>query len=645
MNVIPSCVPWALSTSTWRDRWLRSAPEAVLLVSLVMIPAAWSYRTLDFSHTRLAWLCGFLVILALLRAIAPTPSEAGNHRATWIIGTLGLWMCLVSIGAIAYPHGFPMATERLTRAFPVLLYGWLAADWIAGSAAIRSLRAIVTSGVVITGLAMGQYTGLLLAWFPAYPNYAQPVYSVLGNQNFLGGYLAVCAAIAFGEATETYLVPHGKRTMGISGSLAAAGVLMAGVALSASRTAFLALTTAMAIALLRILPPQRSWRGFPSRVLFRRGLGLVLAGMVGLGLIAWGSGLISKLLHSFSGRDTGWWVRWWLWHGALTALAEHPFSGIGWNRYILESPSLLGEVLWRSTWSFQGNSLLADTAHSEPLQLLAETGFFGALPLVLIAGMLFLRVKPSPVVQPALAALGVFCLFNSPLKDPAFSLVGMVLLLASPEAPGEGNLSASQCAHGHALPRTCRIRLTLAAFAVISAVTAAWTHVLPGIYLRSALDAHTAGHPEAALADYDAACRHAAPSIRALALENMALALLDLNRDAEALAVTDRAIAMGWDTGQLYWIRALAAERSGAVLEAERSAAACLRRWPFHEPAWELLSRNAPAHRKPAWIRRREWWRQRHPLPSPGSANARDAGLKPPDSRAEYMDHRVPVTP
>jgi len=610
--VLPPSIRW--------NRWLHGLLEGWFLLGLVIIPSAWSFHTLDFAHARLALICGFLGLLALIRVTVPLTPE-GGRRAGWLIGGIAGWALLMTLGSAAFPHGLAMAAERLIRVLPILLYVLTAADLCVGPAAVRALGGLTTGGLIITVLAFGQFTGLLSKWFPVFPQYDQPVYSVFGNQNFLGGYLAVCAGIALGVASAGFRQTPGRYipTLRVMLWLTVAGILSSGVILSASRTALLALITAGGVALCQTVirsSRKQHFRFGVSPLVITLTAGGILIGL--LFFLSWRSGLCVKLLTSFSAADTGWQVRWWLWNGAWRAWTEHPLTGIGWNRFILAAPILLGEVLWHKAWPYIGNPLLADTTHSEPLQLLAETGLFGGLLFLLFAVIVFRRVKPPSVVLPALAAFGVFCLFNSPLRDPAFGLAGLILLVSRPGPASHAEVPLpTKGGTGRMWPLL--IRLGSGVLSILCAVAGLWFVVIPGMYLRSALDAHATGRPDQALFGYAAAGRHAVLSIEAQALENRALALLDLERYAEALAATDQALNLGWDTGRLSWIRALAAERVGNRLEAERAAAACLRRWPFHEPAWDLLLRNAPASRRAAWSRRQTWWHQRHaPLPSTG---------------------------
>ncbi len=596
------------------SRALRGAMEAIFLAGLALVPCVWSFRALDFTHARMTALCGFLILLALLRVAVPYGS--GIHpKALWIAGGATGWMLLATAGNSAFPNGLSLAADRLPRALPVLMFILLAADCRAGHRARHIPAALTAGGLMITGLVFGQYFGWLNRWFPSFPNYDQAVYSVFGNQNFLGGYLAVCAGAALGAATAAAVNGHsqGNARKKMVGWLLVAGILYAGILLSASRTALLALGGAMAVALYQIRthqPMLGSARQISAAK--NRALGTVMisaaAGLLVAAAVT--PNLTVKIAHSFSAADQGWWVRRWLWEGAIRLWLAHPLTGIGWNRFAYESPAVLGEILWTSAFPFQGNTLLADTAHSELLQLLAETSLVGTLALASGAVLMLKRWPPDPMALPGLAALGIFCLFNSPLRDPAFGLAGTALLLMH---SGTGP-SAAPPKQTHALfPASYRWigRIALSMAAVLCAGWVIGTQVIPGLHLRRALDLHTAGQPEQSLAEYRIAARRGAPGIRSLALENFALALYETGRAENAVAVTGDALSAGWNTGRLYWIRALASEGCGNASEAERSAAACLRRWPFYGPAWELLLRNAPAERRAAWQQRLDWWRQR----------------------------------
>src|SRR5204863_422971 len=89
------------------------------------------------------------------------------------------------------------ALIELARMATLLLAGALAYDLLAHEFwRDRITDAIVASAVVVAALALLQYAGWASYLFPVFPTYTQAMYSVFGNQDLLGGYMAIAVPLA-----------------------------------------------------------------------------------------------------------------------------------------------------------------------------------------------------------------------------------------------------------------------------------------------------------------------------------------------------------------------------------------------------------------------------------------------------------------
>ena len=158
--VLPPSIRW--------NRWLHGLLEGWFLLGLVIIPSAWSFHTLDFAHARLALICGFLGLLALIRVTVPLTPE-GGRRAGWLIGGIAGWALLMTLGSAAFPHGLAMAAERLIRVLPILLYA-LAPGSVKvepHSTVIGLFPFSVITGAVVSTTFTVRVTGVALLPFPS----------------------------------------------------------------------------------------------------------------------------------------------------------------------------------------------------------------------------------------------------------------------------------------------------------------------------------------------------------------------------------------------------------------------------------------------------------------------------------------------
>lgn len=190
---------------------------------------------------------------------------------------------------------------------------------------------------------------------------------------------------------------------------------------------------AYAAAILVWLLPAVAWLG--GRTALRRvttaGAGILAAALgstVILGVMH-GAGTLRGLPARVVGATLGD-LRPQLWHDALSALARHPWLGVGPGRFPDVSSVLPGQEA--GAW-----------AHSEYLQWAAETGAPGGVLLLILVGWMLATVRRSgagrggPVVAVALAGVGVHATIDYVLHFPLV-VVLVSALVGIAHAPTEG---------------------------------------------------------------------------------------------------------------------------------------------------------------------------------------------------------------
>ena len=243
------------------------------------------------------------------------------------------------------------------------------------------------------------------------------------NPNHLAAYLNVCALLALGAGGW---LPGAARASALpsAGGLhrflwrAGAIVCLAGVIAIASRGALLALALTLVIVIARS-PAARSHR-------WLLGVGATAVLVV--------LGALSVQMRFAANVDPYRYDRPRLWLAALQTWSDHPVLGVGPGMYeqgAARHNFPQEEALFR--YSKEPNS-----AHSQPLQTLAEEGIAGLAALVLfvvISGAAFARARHLPgergdaarTLLPALIAVAIQALFETPFEAPALPLTLIIL--------------------------------------------------------------------------------------------------------------------------------------------------------------------------------------------------------------------------
>ncbi|MCC6145636.1 MAG: O-antigen ligase family protein, partial [Candidatus Hydrogenedentes bacterium] len=430
---------------------LQALRGTILCAAILLTTLAWSFWWTAFAEVKTATLAASVLALGL-GAIAARQIPRGGGYAF-----LPLWLFLGYANVVAHlrpAYSLALTAEENLRVLFILLTPLLGYDLLANPAwQTRIKQCIIAAGVLAALLGILQYLGLVPFLFPVFPNYTQPVYSVFGNQDLFGGFLAISLTLA----ALQFFNQHRISAPGIVVPL----VLSIGLALSASRSAWLAAAAGILTAILMARPPRRR--------LFYGALALVLLA-AGLAFVA-PEQTVGRVLETFSAGDDGGRLRLWFWDGTWRMFASSPWFGKGLGNFAFYSPRYLGAALLapggeRHAW----NELHTDNAHCDPLERLAETGVLGAL---LVLWMLARLLRCRREEWAPLVTLAVFCLFNAAFQSAPHALAGVLLagmLLSRRYEPGT--------------PRGLGAALTAGAAAAASMALFLFAVFIPSYYLR-----------------------------------------------------------------------------------------------------------------------------------------------------------------
>jgi len=532
----------------WRG-WIACA-------TIVAAAVAYSFHFTSFLHAKEGVLCLGLCAMGLLVVLR------GRLSRTSVTAFLPLWLW-VGIELLRLLFGLAKvpsdAALESVRWLLLLLAVGFVLDVLQEDAWRRKmLAAVVLSTVAVAVLGLLQYLGAIPFLFPVFEGYTQRVYSVFGNQDFYGGY------VALGLPLVLHRVLVGRRVD--MAALAAACILTLGLLVSGSRSAWLAATAGVAVAIV---------------VSERKAKRLALCGAVAAALtiataLAAPDATVRRITQTFQTEDEGRHARVFLWRAAWAVFGHGPVLGQGAAAYAYRSPQYLGDLVANAPDPIRFDvERHADQPHCEPLRVLAESGLVG---LALWGWMAVRLLRRRGIEWAALAAFGVFACFNGPFDSVphvlAALLLAAALLAREPRPAPPAHLPA------YVLP----------ALSVALCVFEVWAVLVPSYRLRAAQDAQLANRP--ALALYRRAAQHAWP--HAEAHRDYAIALAEAGH-VQSARYHFREALRGLDTGDLYLALAAVAIELDDLEEAHRWAEECLRRWPRNREATDLLAQTGDA--------------------------------------------------
>lgn len=540
--------------------------------------SAWSFHLISFLHAK------DLVLILGLPVAAWWQYRAGRLGMEGFCRLAPLWLGLLFWCVSG------VLTARVPSFFVESVFHWLLM-LTAASLALEAFRfqggrlwlyrAFLFSGTVVGALALLQYAGLAGRLFPVFPGYDQRAYSVFGNQNLLGGYMAFNLALLVSLLSRV-------RRMPLRPAFAHAGifaVLLGALIVSGTRTAWLAAL----LGCFSVLVFPGGVVRLRVRLRKARHNGMLLIGMAAVLLLALGTPLVvERTARTFSESDVGGRARLWFWAGAVTMIQERPWTGVGLGQFPYWSPACQGTVLWKPGGErFYSNELHTDHAHSEPLEWLAETGIVGLLFWIWFFARTFRKRNPA---LPALVALGVFACFNTFSHSSPHVLAALLPAAMARPVPG------------------CRERLPViltVCCVLLAPLGLALSVITPSALLCAAEQAHVAGAPAETL--YRRALSWPWPNYRAH--ESYAMALLDAEKYDEARAHLEAALK-GTDTGRVYLLLTMCSVAQGDAAAAVHFARKCLLRWPANDYAWSVLLEHCPPEKAVALRQEKQRFRR-----------------------------------
>lgn len=521
----------------------------VLCLALIAAPAAFSFNMTSFLHAKEAVLCGGLVLMAFLVLLRGRFYWNGvkAFAPLWVFLGLGLARSALLPTAVASDSALNVLRWSMVLVMGALAYDLLAQNkWRA-----RILDAFVLSAVVVGLLGCIQFWGVAPKLFPVFESYDQRVYSVFGNQDYFGGYIAMALPAAL------YRTGGSQRRWWAYPALA---LLVPALLVSGSRSAWLA-----AAAGLLVIAPHLEWR--PRRL---AAPALLMAVAAAATALAAPEATVARLQKAFAQHDEGRDTRIWLWKAGHGMFRDYPLLGAGLGNYAYWSPKYLGEIAAAKPQdpAFQIERH-ADQPHSEPVRILAEAGLIGVLLWIWMATRLVGARGPQWGI---LAAFAVFALFNGVFDSVPHTLAAVLM----------AGMMTSKSRVAFWESKSAASVLSLAAIAVcLGEILAVIT---PSVWLSAAEDAQLAGRPSLVL--YERAANYAWPSARAH--KQYADALAGAGREQEAYGEFLKALK-GLDTGDIYLAMATIAVEQDNLPAARHWIQRCVRRWPHNSEAREMF--------------------------------------------------------
>lgn len=525
---------------------------ATLIVSALVFSGAFT----SFLHPKEIILATGLLGMAVLGAVAAVkPCDGFRYFLPLWAG----WLWLVLWHGIVHPPVlWGAALVELARIAVLLLFVTMAFDLCQSPRTARwILRAMVVSAACCAVLALLQYFDLALRLFPRFSHYDQKMYSVFGNQDLLGSYLALALA----------LVPLGRIRSRCDAVLriVVAAPIVAALALSGSRSAWLAAAIGLAIALLRMKPRRHALAAAAVLLIFA----LICVALAP-------TRTLDRVRSTFAAGDIGARVRLWTWDGALRMVRAYPLSGVGPANFQFHSPRFMGAALHApGAFAHYSNGLHAVHAESEPLQFLSETGLMG---LGFALWWLWSLVHCRGPAWSGIAAIAVASCFSFPFHSAPHALAALLLC---------GTLRCSRLSPASAiqLHRTKSPAFFACLAAVVPIALLSATHWLPSFLTAHADRASVSG--EAALPLYERALKCTPDLFETGELRlHYTIALFQASEHengvfhAKKVAAALEAAAQRIDTCQIHLLRGRHLQFIGHMDEARDAFRAALYRWP-----------------------------------------------------------------
>ncbi len=541
------------------------AVSAALICLIVFLSAmAYSFHLVSFLHAKEFVLCLGLIALGLFHI-------RRGVRLQTIAVFLPLWLFLAYAVLVHFffkPAKVPNdALISVAKGFVVLAVATFAVPVLEDAIwRERVFLSVVLAGAVAAFLATLEYAGVLPTLFPRFSDNT-PLYSVFGNADLFGGYLAAVVPLLAGSlfTNQQATLPRMRRIA----LLFLLMVVVFGLTLSGSRGAWIAGTVG-----LMVLIPS-SVRGTRWAYV---AICLCLVSVVSAFVI--GSGYLTQRAHElFSLEGTGLALRLWFWDGTIRMARDHLLWGVGLGNFAYWSPQYLAEAIAKPYGMLhQHNDVPTLFSHADALQLLAETGIVGCLFWIWM--VLRVRMFRSQGTAGASTALLVFSLSSFPFHSVPHALLALLCVADLWVAERQNKPVA--------VPVYRLGKLTERAFPIVTglfAVFLLWAVWQPSVLLKRA-DTVYFSKADNALDAYEQACQH--PWQTAAAHRHYATALLFSGKYIEAEEQIRRALERS-DIGQLHLALGVLEGHKGNMEEARSLLENAVYRIPSNIEAWRRL--------------------------------------------------------
>ena len=533
----------------------------VWAITLFVCAIAWSFQFTSFLDAKGLVLTVGFIIAACLHIVSGHISEKGFRR----FAPLWLGLLVYIISGFFTAHVLSFHIEKSLYLGMMLFIASLASPLFSlPQGRIWLLRSLLFSGATVGLLALLQYAGLIDFLLPQFPGYTQRAYSVFGNQNLLGGYMAMNLALL------AAMLPHLRKLSSPKFFLylIVLVLLLGALLLSGTRSAWLAAIIGCTWGVMQggILHPLRMVKKYKKRIVS------IIAVLVILVFL--GAPLVQKrITATFSDTDIGGNSRIWFWTGAKHMISTSPLFGVGLGNYAYWSPLYQGKALEvKGQKTLYHNELHTVHAHSEPLEFLAETGLVGCIFLL---WFLAAALRRNSIETTGLITLGIFSCINTISHSPPHLLAGLLLA---------GSAATTQYSKPKSFRKVPRLLIVVAVLLFSCSYT--FTTLIPSILLNKAEQTHIAGGTPESL--YMNALHWPWPNPQAH--ESYAIFLMDESRFNAAGIQLDQALK-SLDTGRIHLLIAICAEAAGNRDAVQHHAQQCLYRWPGNKNAQSLIGK------------------------------------------------------
>ena len=392
-------------------------PLAKPIAKPVAKPVAKPSATSFADKSALRWLIwgGALVTLGLWFSL----NDPFNSPKMWVLSVAGFW--LLGWILLQFKYFIKNPTLKITTILSLIFIVTLTAAWIATDnkfigffgqygrrtglleymcliifllSAAYLLRlhrmAMLQTTTVFLGSLLGIY-GLVQHYkidFIKWNYLYNPIYVTLGNPDFAGAILAILLVLNFGAAISA---EHKKWFRAV----AACNTLLLAIVIVFSQARQGLLASGLGIVIIALVCIYQRKK---KVALVLTGLSVVggLAVIAGLLNIGPGKRFFYKLSVTYRGD---------YWRAAARMFIHHPVFGVGLDRY----GAYFRQYRDITQVSRRGPSIVADAAHSVPLQIAATGGIFVALAFLALTGFTLWRGITARLGVPAIGLVSAGC--------------------------------------------------------------------------------------------------------------------------------------------------------------------------------------------------------------------------------------------